>query len=1183
MITFDDSGLYSGDSKSSEEGASDSESSGNSGVDLEVQVDVNLEVHVLNRRERRALVRTLYKKKDKKVLPANFPLQGGAAPGGGMNRGIVEGGFQPTVVPRGSRLTPERLAAMKIGVGNLSVAEKQLFIDILFEFEGAIAFEDSEMGLLNSEIEPPIHINTIPHSPWQQKNIRFSKSMQEAAGDIIKEKLRYGTLEHSQGPYRSRWFLVEKHVKHTYRLINDVQPLNQVTIRDSGLPPSVDEFSEDFAGYPITSAIDYYSGYFQVPLDMESRDLTAFDTDLGLLRITRLPQGWTNSVSVFVRVIGKVHGRQIPHQVRPFLDDCGIRGPKDRYGDAEVEVETSLGKVKVRRFVYEHAEIFHVFMKDCWVAGLTISGTKSAIGMSGIEIVGFLCDEDGRRPDPRKVMIILSWPTPRNITEARGFVGIAVYYRMFIFLFSVIAEPIFQLFRKGRRFEWTEACQLAMDTLKQAITTAPVLVSLDFSLAALALFLNIDASTKIGWGAVLSQLQSDGSVRPARFEGGIWSDAERKYDALKLECKALLKSLKKLRFWLYGRFFTVLTDSQTLVWLVNQPPNDLPNAMMTRWLSYVRLFDFDIKHISGTKNGAADAISRRRNAEEETESDQEEAEKYFEAKMYSIIVDLGEGEELRQIGVEAEIARVNLDENMYEGEDLLMGRYLGSLQRPEGLTDTEYRRLRRKAKTFFLRDGYLYRRGKPVPRRVVGLRHQKIEIIRDIHDEIGHKGRVTTFEKIRKRYQWRGMYEDIAEWIKTCEECQRRSREKYVEALHPTWSVMVWAKVGVDIVYMPMSGAGNYLILARDDLSGWVEGKALDAANSLNVSRFLYEEVVCRHGCPQRIVLDGGRENMSMTRDLLADYRIQNTIISAYHPQTAGLVERGHGPVVNALSKYCSHAPTTWPTYLPLALWADRISVRRSTGYSAFELVYGRDCLLPVELMIESWQTVDWEAVESREDLILARMQQLDHRRVSETIAAANLRNSRKANKVYFDEHHRHRPHDQQLREGDLVLLFNSSLQRNRHTKLNDNWRGPYRIIEKAENSTYYRLAELDGTPLSGTTAGEHIKKFHSREIADMLREGERRERTENQETPTDMLAEGGGDEVDGRIGEENEYWSDWEVVGEGDLGEGGVLVDGGVADQLDGDEQAGLEPRQPSTISKRWTREEGRLRSRSV
>ena len=122
--------------------------------------------------------------------------------------------------------------------------------------------------------------------------------------------------------------------------------------------------------------------------------------------------------------------------------------------------------------------------------------------------------------------------------------------------------------------------------------------------------------------------------------------------------------------------------------------------------------------------------------------------------------------------------------------------------------------------------------------------------------------------------------------------------------------------------------------------------------------------------------------------------------------------------------------------------------------------------------MIESWQTVDWEAIESREDLILARMQQLDHRRVTETLAAINLRNSRKGNKVYFDQHKRLRPISQQLQEGDLVLLYDNSLQKNRHTKFRDKWRGRYRIIEKARNSTFYRLAELDGTLLAGTTAG---------------------------------------------------------------------------------------------------------------
>ena len=156
--------------------------------------------------------------------------------------------------------------------------------------------------------------------------------------------------------------------------------------------------------------------------------------------------------------------------------------------------------------------------------------------------------------------------------------------------------------------------------------------------------------------------------------------------------------------------------------------------------------------------------------------------------------------------------------------------------------------------------------------------------------------------------------------------------------------------------------------------------------------------------------------------------------------------------------------------------------------------------------MIESWQTVDWEAIENREDLILARMQ---HRRVTETIAAINLRNSQKGNKVYFDQHKRLRPNSQQLQEGDLVLLYDSALQKTQHTKLCDKWRGPYKIIEKAENSTFYRLAELDGTPLSGTTAANRLKKFYSTEIANMLRNHDYPDHHKNGQIERETLGDG--------------------------------------------------------------------------
>ena len=222
-----------------------------------------------------------------------------------------------------------------------------------------------------------------------------------------------------------------------------------------------------------------------------------------------------------------------------------------------------------------------------------------------------------------------------------------------------------------------------MEELKRRITTAPVLVTLDFSDSALAIILHVDASTSIGWGGTLSQLQADGTIRPARFESGIWNAAEKKYDAVKLECRGLLKALKKFRFWLFGRHFFVETDAQTLVWLLNQPRNDLPNVMMTRWLAYIRLFDFDVKHIPGNKNSAADALSRRGRSSEDPEESENEADDYFDAQLYSAYVS----------DSFVPTARIYLHEGEYEGEDLTLGRYLETLQRPDNLTNQQYQQL----------------------------------------------------------------------------------------------------------------------------------------------------------------------------------------------------------------------------------------------------------------------------------------------------------------------------------------------------------------------------------------------------------------------------------------------------------------------------------------------------------
>src|SRR5262249_48189372 len=121
-----------------------------------------------------------------------------------------------------------------------------------------------------------------------------------------------------------------------------------------------------------------------------------------------------------------------------------------------------------------------------------------------------------------------------------------------------------------------------------------------------------------------------------------------------------------------------------------------------------------------------------------------------------------------------------------------------------------------------------------------------------------------------------------------------RSRTRYEEPLNSTWSTILWEKVGLDVVHMPPSGGYKYIVFARDDLSGWVEGRALTSANSTTVSKFLLEVVIASHVCPKKVVVDGGSENKGFVRELLERIQVKRVLISAYHPQSNGLAEQGH-------------------------------------------------------------------------------------------------------------------------------------------------------------------------------------------------------------------------------------------------------------------------------------------------
>ena len=138
------------------------------------------------------------------------------------------------------------------------------------------------------------------------------------------------------------------------------------------------------------------------------------------------------------------------------------------------------------------------------------------------------------------------------------------------------------------------------------------------------------------------------------------------------------------------------------------------------------------------------------------------------------------------------------------------------------------------------------------------------------------------------------------------------------------------------MVQMPPCEGKNYLVVAREDLSGWVEARALSNANSAAVAKFLWEDVVCRHGCFGRLVVDGGPENKGHVAAFTKKYGIERVQVSAYHPAANGMVERGHKPITDALAKLTDRGLSSWVKNLSIVLFADCTLVYQPTGRSPF-------------------------------------------------------------------------------------------------------------------------------------------------------------------------------------------------------------------------------------------------------
>jgi hypothetical protein len=388
-------------------------------------------------------------------------------------------------------------------------------------------------------------------------------------------------IEPSLAPYACPCFLVRK-ANGSYRLVVDFRPVNRVTDTPSFPMPTVQAILDSVAGSTVFSKLDLASGYYQVRMSPDSKDLTTFSTPIGNFRFKVMPFGLSGAPCTFQSMMQTVLGSELLWSVCvPYIDDVIIHS-KSLEG--------------------HKAHLIQVAQK-LRAAQLSLRPDKCSFFVSKTEYLGHIISAQGVHIDPRRVEKIVQMTPPRSHSELRSAIGLFSYVRRYIPSFAHISRPLL-LALKSPTFAWTPACDTAFVQLKQLLTKAPILGHVD---PTKPLTLVSDASAVAAGGVLYQYIAPRVPLRPIFYFSRTFSAIERRYSATEREALALLWMCKEARPYVFGRSFTAYTDHQPLTSLFAK---DLPPGRLARFAIAMQEYRVNVRYRPGSINHDADALSR---------------------------------------------------------------------------------------------------------------------------------------------------------------------------------------------------------------------------------------------------------------------------------------------------------------------------------------------------------------------------------------------------------------------------------------------------------------------------------------------------------------------------------------------------------------------------------------------
>ncbi len=333
----------------------------------------------------------------------------------------------------------------------------------------------------------------------------------------------------------------------------------------------------------------------------------------------------------------------------------------------------------------------------------------------------------------------------------------------------------------------------------------------------------------------------------------------------------------------------------------------------------------------------------------------------------------------------------------------------------------------------------------------------------------GHLGQAATLNLLMARFFWPGIHENVRRWCAACRECQLVNPPASPKApLRPLPLMQVpFERIGMDLIGpLERSARGHrFALVLVDYATRYPEAVALRNISAKSVAEALFS-MISRVGIPKEILTDQGTAFMSRTiRELYELLGIKSIRTSVYHPQTDGLVERFNRTLKTMIRKFVHEDAKNWDKWLEPLLFAVREVPQASTGFSPFELLYGRQPRGVLDVLRETWEE---GPLESKNEI----QHVLDLRTKLHTLGQLSMENLLQAQ----DKQSRLYNRGARLRNftpGDkvLVLLPTSS------SKLLAKWQGPFEVTRQVGDLNY----EVVRTDRSGARQIYHLNLLKKR------------------------------------------------------------------------------------------------------